>query len=74
MTEDPPPLGEVAEPEHTAGRVGAGLDAFAQRRSEVDSQLTVFEIDRPGPQAWKRRRLTELGSTSPSGCGSHRST
>jgi methyltransferase (TIGR00027 family) len=25
------------------------------------SKLTVFEIDRPGPQAWKRQRLIELG-------------
>ena len=27
--------------------------------------LTVFEIDRPGPQAWKRRRLIELGFALP---------
>ncbi|WP_343713621.1 class I SAM-dependent methyltransferase [Inquilinus sp.] len=39
--------------------LGAGLDSFAQRRSEVD--LRIFEIDRPGPQAWKRQRLAELG-------------
>ena len=24
-------------------------------------QVTVFEIDQPGPQAWKRKRLSELG-------------
>jgi methyltransferase (TIGR00027 family) len=41
--------------------LGAGLDTFAQRRPDVASRLTVFEIDRPGPQAWKRRRLVELG-------------
>jgi methyltransferase (TIGR00027 family) len=41
--------------------LGAGLDSFAQRRPEVASRMQVFEIDRPGPQAWKRRRLTELG-------------
>jgi len=41
--------------------LGAGLDSFAQRRTEVASRLVVFEIDRPGPQAWKRRRLIELG-------------
>jgi methyltransferase (TIGR00027 family) len=40
--------------------LGAGLDTFAQRRSEIASRLQVFEIDRPGAQAWKRRRLTEL--------------
>jgi methyltransferase (TIGR00027 family) len=41
--------------------LGAGLDTFAQRRPEIASRLTVFEIDQPGPQAWKRQRLTELG-------------
>jgi methyltransferase (TIGR00027 family) len=41
--------------------LGAGLDTFAQRRPEPASRLRVFEVDRPGPQAWKRRRLTELG-------------
>ncbi|NDZ81532.1 class I SAM-dependent methyltransferase [Streptomyces sp. SID10853] len=41
--------------------LGAGLDTFAQRRPEVASRLRVFEIDQPGTQAWKRRRLIELG-------------
>ena len=41
--------------------LGAGLDTFAQRRPDIASGLRVFEIDRPGPQAWKRRRLIELG-------------
>ena len=41
--------------------LGAGLDTFAQRRPEVASRLRVFEIDRPGTQAWKRQRLIELG-------------
>lgn len=41
--------------------LGAGLDTFAQRRPELASRLRVFEIDQPGPQAWKRRRLVELG-------------
>jgi len=41
--------------------LGAGLDTFAQRRLEIASRLRVFEVDRPGPQAWKRQRLTELG-------------
>ncbi|MPS26256.1 class I SAM-dependent methyltransferase [Pigmentiphaga sp.] len=41
--------------------LGAGLDSFAQRRPDVAARLRVFEIDRPGPQAWKRRRLLELG-------------
>jgi len=41
--------------------LGAGLDTFAQRRPEIASRLRVFEVDRPGPQAWKRQRLIELG-------------
>ena len=41
--------------------LGAGLASFAQRRPEIASRLQVFEIDQPGPQAWKRRRLVELG-------------
>ncbi|MBI3565573.1 MAG: class I SAM-dependent methyltransferase [Elusimicrobia bacterium] len=41
--------------------LGAGLDTFAQRRPELAARLVVFEIDRPGPQEWKRRRLVELG-------------
>jgi methyltransferase (TIGR00027 family) len=41
--------------------LGAGLDTFAQRRTEIASRLRVFEVDQPGPQAWKRRRLIELG-------------
>ncbi len=41
--------------------LGAGLDTFAQRRPQIASRLRVFEVDQPGPQAWKRRRLAELG-------------
>jgi methyltransferase (TIGR00027 family) len=41
--------------------LGAGLDTFAQRKPELASSLCVFEIDQPGPQAWKRQRLVELG-------------
>jgi methyltransferase (TIGR00027 family) len=46
--------------------LGAGLDTFAQRRSELASRLVVFEIDSPGPQEWKRRRLIDLGLGIPS--------
>jgi methyltransferase (TIGR00027 family) len=41
--------------------LGAGLDTFAQRRPEIASHMTMFEVDQPGPQAWKQRRLVELG-------------
>ncbi|MFJ4201448.1 class I SAM-dependent methyltransferase [Streptomyces sviceus] len=44
--------------------LGAGLDTFAQRRGpEIAAErgLRVFEVDQPGPQAWKRQRLERLG-------------
>ena len=46
--------------------LGAGLDTFAQRRSEFASRMRVFEIDQPGAQEWKRQRLIELGFGIPS--------
>ncbi len=41
--------------------LGAGLDTFVQRQPALASRLQVFEVDQPGPQAWKRGRLQELG-------------
>jgi methyltransferase (TIGR00027 family) len=41
--------------------LGAGLDTFAQRKPEIASRLTLFEVDRPGATTWKRNRLIELG-------------
>jgi methyltransferase (TIGR00027 family) len=41
--------------------LGAGLDTFAWRRSDLAPRLNVFEVDQPGPQAWKQRRCQELG-------------
>jgi methyltransferase (TIGR00027 family) len=54
----------TSEANHGVGQyvlLGAGLDTFAQRRPEIASALTVFEVDQPEPQAWKRQRLIELG-------------
>jgi methyltransferase (TIGR00027 family) len=50
--------------------LGAGLDTLAQRRADLCSsdkggRLQVFEVDQPGTQAWKRRRLAELGYDLP---------
>jgi methyltransferase (TIGR00027 family) len=39
--------------------LGAGLDSFAQRHPDV--AVRIFEVDQPGTQDWKRRRLTEIG-------------
>jgi methyltransferase (TIGR00027 family) len=44
--------------------LGAGLDTFAQR-STLGPSLRIFEIDRPGPQAWKQHRLAELDLAIP---------
>ncbi len=41
--------------------LGAGLDTFAQRKPESAAKLMVFEVDQPGPQIWKQKRLIELG-------------
>jgi methyltransferase (TIGR00027 family) len=43
--------------------LGAGLDTFAQRRP--DAAVTVYEVDQPGTQAWKRERLEALGYPLP---------
>lgn len=45
--------------------LGAGLDTFAQRRQEIASRMHIFEIDQPGPQAWKKKRLAEIGFEAP---------
>ncbi len=47
--------------------LGAGLDTFAQRRQDVTSRMKILEVDRPGPQEWKRQRLLELGFGVPEG-------
>jgi methyltransferase (TIGR00027 family) len=45
--------------------LGAGLDTMAQRHPELGARATIFEIDQPGTQAWKRRRLAEVGREIP---------
>jgi len=45
--------------------LGAGLDSFAQRNPEIASQMQIFEIDRTSTQAWKKKRLIELGFDIP---------
>ena len=49
--------------------LGAGLDSFAYRRSDVAKVLRVFEVDHPATQAWKRERLHDLGVASPDNLG-----
>ncbi|MGD9996438.1 MAG: class I SAM-dependent methyltransferase [Ilumatobacteraceae bacterium] len=45
--------------------LGAGLDTLALRRPELGGRLRIFEVDRPGTQAWKRDRLVETGFGAP---------
>jgi len=45
--------------------LGAGLDSFAYRRSDLSSRLVVFEVDHPSSQTWKRERLSALGVELP---------
>jgi methyltransferase (TIGR00027 family) len=45
--------------------LGAGLDTFSLRNPHARVGLRVFEVDHPATQAWKRRRLTEVGIPVP---------
>ncbi len=45
--------------------LGAGLDSFAYRRSELAQVLQIFEVDLPATQAWKRARLRAAGLELP---------
>jgi methyltransferase (TIGR00027 family) len=45
--------------------LGAGFDTFALRNPHSDLGLRVFEVDHPATQAWKRRRLSEVGLAIP---------
>jgi methyltransferase (TIGR00027 family) len=45
--------------------LGAGLDSFVYRRTELAKVLRVFEVDHPATQAWKRMRLQEAGIELP---------
>ncbi|HVN29996.1 MAG TPA: SAM-dependent methyltransferase [Candidatus Binataceae bacterium] len=45
--------------------LGAGLDSFAYRRTELAKVLHIFEVDHPATQAWKRTRLHAAGLEMP---------
>ena len=45
--------------------LGAGMDTFAYRSPEMLEQLRVFEVDHPATQAFKLRRVAELGWQQP---------
>jgi methyltransferase (TIGR00027 family) len=45
--------------------LGAGLDTFAERRTDLTPRLRIFEVDEPGTQRWKQERLRALGVAIP---------
>jgi methyltransferase (TIGR00027 family) len=45
--------------------LGAGLDAFAWRRPDLAAGLQIFEVDHPGTQGYKQKRLHEEGMAAP---------
>ncbi len=45
--------------------IGAGYDSFAMRRTDLQDRITVFELDQPGTQNEKFRRMAEHGIPIP---------
>jgi methyltransferase (TIGR00027 family) len=45
--------------------LGAGLDSFAYRQPAGLAGVTIYELDHPDTQQWKRRRLAEAGLPEP---------
>lgn len=45
--------------------LGAGMDSFALRRTDLADSLTVFEIDHPATQKLKKKRIAEIGVSLP---------
>ena len=45
--------------------LGAGLDSFAYRRTDMVDQLRIFEVDHPASQSWKRDRIRDMGVEIP---------
>jgi methyltransferase (TIGR00027 family) len=45
--------------------LGAGLDSYALRKGDELGSMIVFEVDDPPFQAWKRKRIDDLGLKTP---------
>ena len=63
--------------EHGVGQyvlLGAGLDTFAQRRPEIASRITVFEVDQPGRKRGSGSAWSNSASAFRTGYGWCRST
>ena len=46
--------------------LGAGLDTFSLRNPHAGQGVSVFEVDYPATQGWKRERLKQAGLAVPS--------
>ena len=57
-------FGAVADGAQQVVVLGAGLDTLAYRW-RAPSGVRIFEVDHPATQAWKRRRLVEIGVAEP---------
>ena len=45
--------------------LGAGLDSFAWRRTDLMTKIELFEVDHPNTQEWKRQRMRTAGLIPP---------
>ncbi|MBA4369692.1 MAG: SAM-dependent methyltransferase, partial [Desulfobacterium sp.] len=45
--------------------IGAGLDSFALRRSDLDGKINIYELDHPATQQAKKARVKELNLCLP---------
>lgn len=45
--------------------MGGGVDTLGLRNPHENNDLTVFEVDKPSMQNWKRQHLTQVGITPP---------
>ncbi|SDD06262.1 methyltransferase, TIGR00027 family [Sphingomonas sp. YR710] len=45
--------------------LGAGLDSYALRMGDALESMIVFEVDDPPFQAWKKKRIEQLGLKTP---------
>jgi methyltransferase (TIGR00027 family) len=45
--------------------LGAGLDSFAWRRTDLMADLELFEVDHPATQEWKQQRIDIAGLNLP---------
>jgi len=46
--------------------LGAGMDSFAMRHPELEKAVKIYEVDYPGTQEWKMKKLSENSFTLPS--------